>query len=103
MYGIYVTMFIKVCCTVIKLLVLFGVIFLAFILVFYLLQINVDGFKTTVDIIIKVMVMMTGEFEYSEWLVKVSNKELLCIVFLLFVLLVAVAFTNLLVSELAFS
>ena len=108
-YGIYVTMFIKVCFSIIKLLVLFGVIFLAFILIFYLLHIDAAGFINTEDILMKVIIMMIGEFEFGEWLFKsptdskdaqtISYREMIYIIFILFVLLVAVAFTNLLVSD----
>ena len=112
-YGIYVVMFVKVCFSVIKLLVLFAVIFLAFILMFYLLHIDDAGFTHTEDILIKVIAMMTGEFEFGEWLYKretnsrniprISYREILYITLIFFVLLVAVAFTNLLVSDLTLS
>ena len=109
MYGIYVSMFLKVCFTIIKLIVLFGVIFLAFALIFYLLHIDESGFQRAGDVVTKILVMMTGEFEFSTWLVdnstkktdnfpKLPYKELSFIAFVLFVLLVSVAFTNLLVS-----
>lgn len=112
MYGIYTTMFIKVCATVVKVLVLFGIIFLAFILIFFLLNIDDVVFMDTGNLITKVFVMMTGEFEFSQWLVqnsgqktsnnypKVPHKEVTYIAFFLFVLVVAIAFTNLLVSYL---
>ena len=109
MYGIYVAMYIRVCITLAKLIVIFGVIFLAFVLIFYLLHLDEPGFTQTGDIIIKVFVMMTGEFEFSKWLVENSSKKTnnfpkvpfnlaSYVSFFLFVFLVAVAFTNLLVS-----
>ena len=108
-YSIYVVMFVQVCMTVIKLLIIFAVILLAFILIFYLLFINQKGFQSTNAVIIKILVMMTGEFDFSSWLAgskdtKVDNypvlpyPEMTYLVFVLFLLLVTVAFTNLLVS-----
>eukprot|EP00795_Rhopilema_esculentum_P014080 gene14080-5067_t len=67
------------------------------------------GFQSTNAVIVKILVMMTGEFDFSNWLAGSKNTEIdnyavlpypemTYLVFVLFLLLVTVAFTNLLIG-----
>ena len=110
LYRLYIVMFLKVCFTIVKLLVVFGIIIQAFAMTFYLLFIRQKSFRTLYISVPKVLVMMTGEFNFDESITsKLGEKDatkqlyvpyptLSYLIFIIFVFLVAVAFTNLLVS-----
>ena len=111
MYRLYIVMFLTVCFTILKLLVVFGIIILSFALTFYLLFIGQKAFRSPQSSLTKVLIMMTGEFEFEDSLTTKLGKKntnmfsyvpypnLSYVVFIVFVFLVAVAFTNLLVSS----
>ena len=103
-YNVYAVMYIKVCITIVKLLIMFGIIFISFVVAFTLLSIGDDQFKDTKATVLKIFVMMNGEFGIDSWF---KEKHLqfpivTYIAFFLFLLFVAVAFTNLLVSNLKY-
>ena len=107
-------MFIKVCTTVMKLLITFSTILLAFTLIFCLLYIDHSGTNEIGVVMTRVMVMMTGELDFGNLLFQKRNKKsggkdselpyevLSYIVFNLFLFLMTIAFTNLLVSIIPF-
>ena len=109
MFRLYIVMFLKVCLTIVKLLLVFSIIIGAFAITFYLLFARQRSFFPLTVSVLKVLVMMTGEFEFSEAITsKVGKKDpkqlmyvpypaLSYVIFVIFVFLVAVAFTNLLV------
>ena len=109
MFRLYIVMFLKVCLTIVKLLLVFSIIIGAFSITFYLLFARQKSFFPLPVSVLKVLVMMTGEFEFDEAITsKVGKKDpksmmyvpypaLSYAVFIIFVFLVAVAFTNLLV------
>ena len=109
MYRLYVVMFLKVCLTIIRLLMVFSIIIGAFALTFFLLFTRQKSFYPLSISVLKVLVMMAGEFEFSTSITskigQKDSKQLMYVpyptlsyaVFITFVFLVAVAFTNLLV------
>ena len=110
MFRLYIVMFIKVSVTIIRLLVVFGIIILAFAFTFYLLFIRQTTYRSPLASTAKVLVMMTGEFDFDDAISsKLGQREpktkfpyvpypiLSYVIFVIFVFLVAVAFTNLLV------
>ena len=114
MFQLYVVMFIRVCVTILKLLVTFGTMLLAFTLVFGLLYVGHIGPDRMDVILTRVFVMMPGELELNDWIFGNSRKkennfemlpykELTYVVFILFLFLMTIAFTNLLVSTLIFA
>lgn len=111
MFRLYIVMFLKVAFTIVKLLFVFSIIILAFALTFYLLFIRQTSFRNPLASLTKVLVMMTGEFDYETAIstnlgAKDSKTNFPLVpfptmsycIFVIFVFFVAVAFTNLLVS-----
>lgn len=111
MFRLYIVMFLRVSFTIIKLLFVFSVVILAFALTFYVLFIRQTAYRSPLASIAKVLVMMTGEFDFEGTIPAqlgvrdsktgfpyVPFPTLSYIVFVIFVFMVAVAFTNLLVS-----
>ncbi|XP_065057314.1 transient receptor potential cation channel subfamily A member 1-like [Rhopilema esculentum] len=110
LFRLYIVMFVTVCITILKLLVVFGLIILSFTLSFYLLFIRQKAFHSPLISVSKVLVMVTGEFEFEDAIssrlgtkdgsniLYVPYPTLSYVIFICFVFLVAVAFTNLLVG-----
>ncbi len=110
-FRIHIVMFEQVCLSILKVMVVFGVMFLAFIFAFYMLFMRQTSFQRLSTTTAKVFVMMTGEFDYDDVLTGNLNEReaitnyplvpfpnLAYVVFLSFVFLITLAFTNLLVS-----
>ena len=110
-FRLYIVMFLRVSFTIVKLLFVFGIIILAFALTFFLLFIRQTAYRNPLASAAKVLVMMTGEFDFEDAISSNLGKHdektgfpyvpfptLSYVVFVIFVFLVAVAFTNLLVS-----
>ena len=115
LFRLYIVMFLRVSFTIIKLLFVFSIVILAFSLTFYLMFIRQVAFRNPLASIVKVLVMLTGEFDFDDTLSSnlgardpktgfpyVPFPSLSYVVFIIFVFLGAVAFTNLLVSSNAF-
>ncbi len=110
MFRIYIAMFIQVCLSILKVVIVFAIIIVAFTLTFYMLFIRQTSFIKIAISAAKVIVMMTGEFDYDNILTGNLDKrdstkfplvpfpDLSYFVFIAFVFLIALAFTNLLVS-----
>ena len=111
MYRLYIVMFLKVAVTIVKLLFVFLVIILAFGLTFYLLFLRQTSFRNPLASLTKVLIMMTGEFDFESAISTnlhsrdsktnfplVPFPTMSYCIFIIFVFFVAVAFTNLLVS-----
>ena len=115
LFRLYIVMFLRVSMTIVKLLLVFGIVILAFALTFHLLFIRQTSFRTLLASVARVLVMITGEFDYENTIstnlgVKdtktgfpfVPFPTLSYNVFIIFIFLGAVAFTNLLVSKTQF-
>jgi len=111
LFRLYIVMFLRVSITIVKLLLVFGIVILAFALTFYLLFIRQTSFRSPLSSIARVLVMITGEFDYENTIstnlgVKDSKTGFPFVpfptlsynVFIIFIFLGAVAFTNLLVG-----
>ena len=111
MFRIVIVMFIQVCLTIVKVLLVFSTVILSFILTFYMLFMKQSSFSDLTRTTTKVLVMMTGEFEYDTIITGnlrgkdattnfplVPYPHLTYVVFIVFVFLVALAFSNLLVG-----
>ena len=110
-FRLYIVMFLRVSFTIIKLLLIFSIVILAFSLTFYLVFIRQTSYRSPMASIVKVLVMLTGEFDFETTIssslgVKDSKTgfpyvpfpNLSYSLFTIFVFLGAVSFTNLLVS-----
>ena len=108
---LYIVMYLKVSFTIVKLLFIFGIIILAFSFTFYLLFIRQISYINPFASTVKVLVMLTGEFDFEDTISSSLEKTdsstgflyvpfpvLSYVLFAIFVFLGAVAFTNLLVS-----
>ena len=102
-FNIYAAMYLKVCVTVVKLLYLFAVIFICFIITFSILKLKHDQFKGIDKKTVTLFAMMTGELGLNDWWFK-NGKEAVnfpittIITMLFFILFVVMAFTNLLIG-----
>ena len=110
-FRLYIVMFLRVSFTIVKLLFVFGIVIMAFSLTFYLVFIRQTAYRNLWASIVKVLVMITGEFDFDNTIsANLNTKDsktgfpyvpfpkLSYSVFTIFVFLGAVAFTNLLVS-----
>ena len=112
---LYVLMFFDVCLTLSKVILVFGVVFLAFIFTFYQLFPKQDTFKSVSRAMAKVIVMVSGELDYESFitgsigktdsettypLVPFQDTSYVMVVF--FVFFMVIALMNLLVSTLSF-
>ena len=109
LFNIYVVMFTQVVLTLVRVIIVFTPLLLAFGLVFYQLFLKQSQFKNFGYALMKISVMFTGELEYSDTipnsLDKTSNQvplvplpALSFTMFLFFIVAIPVALMNLLVS-----
>lgn len=75
LFGIYVTMFVEVTKTVLKVFVVFVVFIIGFAIVFFVLFKEQDAFLDIGRAFISVMVMMVGEFEFDDKFIKTIGKK----------------------------
>lgn len=75
LFGIYVTMFLEVTQTVLKVLIVFMVFIVGFSIVFFILFKEQDAFNDPGRALIKVMVMMVGEFEFDDTFIETIGKN----------------------------
>ena len=112
---LYIVMYLKVSFTIVKLLFIFGIVILGFSFTFYLLFIRQTSYINPFASTVKVLVMLTGEFDFEDTISSSLEKTdsstgflyvpfpvLSYVLFAIFVFLGAVAFTNLLVSTSTF-
>ena len=103
-YNIYVAMYLRVCATIIKLLILFGIILMCFLIIFGLLRIDNDQFKTIEMRILTLFTMMNGEVGLNDWWLGEAMKARVPFpvttygTMFLFLLFMIMAFTNLLIG-----
>lgn len=102
-YNIYAAMYLKVCMTIVKVLLLFAIIFICFIVSFHLLSLNQTQFKNLDMRVLALFTMMTGELGINEWFFsqgkgKVPFPTTTYLVMFLFLLFIVMAFTNLLIG-----
>ncbi|KAL9969342.1 hypothetical protein ACROYT_G021546 [Oculina patagonica] len=111
--ALYVTMYIEVLITFVKVIAIFACVLIGYGLVFYVLLKEEDNFSSPWFSFVKIFVMMLGEMDYSDMLtdnVVNNNKvpgtnilyvplpELSYIMFVMFVLSVSIVLMNLLVG-----
>lgn len=111
--ALYVTMYIEVLLTFVKVILIFSTVLIGYSLVFYVLLKQEDNFSSVWVSLVKVFVMMVGEMDYSDILTDnvVNNAtvpgtnllyvplpELSYIMFVMFVLSVSIVLMNLLVG-----
>lgn len=111
--AIYVTMYVEVFITFIKVIAIFAVVLIGFTLAFHVLLVEEDNFTSVWISFVKIIVMMVGEMDYSSLLssnvvnsAKVPGTEFLYVplpvlsyvTFMLFVLSVSIILMNLLVG-----
>ncbi|XP_063236745.1 transient receptor potential cation channel subfamily A member 1 homolog [Bacillus rossius redtenbacheri] len=98
--GYFVLMFFKVTTNMCKVLLTFAFIFLGFTLSFMILFRNEEPFTSPFRALAKVVVMMTGELEYSDVFggEEVAARACARLVFLTFAILVGVVLMNLMVG-----
>ncbi|XP_074625241.1 transient receptor potential cation channel subfamily A member 1-like [Acropora palmata] len=111
--AIYISMYVEVFLTFIKVIAIFTVFLIGYALVFHVLLIQEDNFSSVWISFVKTVVMMVGEMDYSDLLssyvvnsAKVPGTEMLYvplpvlshIMFMLFVLSVSIILMNLLVG-----
>ena len=104
-FGIHVVMFVEVLKTVLSVLVVFAILFIAFALSFFVLLDGQDAFKHVGRAIIKTAVMTIGEFEYEDiFTANINNSKKLpyetmsFFIFVLFLVIMPIVIMNLLVS-----
>lgn len=110
LFGIYVTMFVEVTKTVVKVLLVFLIFLFGFTIVFYILFKELDSFQKPSIAFMKTIVMMIGELEFDDTFVETIGKNTTSgarknpfpktsFVFLsLFLILVGIVLMNLLVG-----
>jgi len=75
LFGIYVTMFVEVTKTVIKVLLVFLVLIIGFTIVFFVLFKEQHAFTNPGRAFVKVMVMMIGEIEFDDTFIQTIGKK----------------------------
>ncbi|KAJ7385791.1 Transient receptor putative cation channel sub A member 1 [Desmophyllum pertusum] len=111
--SLYVTMYVEVLQTFVKVIAIFAIVLVGYALVFYVLLKDEDNFSSVWLSFVKIFVMMVGEMDYSDVLsgnvvnnAKVPGTDILYvplpefsyIIFMLFVLSVSIVLMNLLVG-----
>ncbi|XP_060520957.1 transient receptor potential channel pyrexia isoform X2 [Cylas formicarius] len=100
-FGLYIQMFTRVSINFSKFMLAYFCLFIAFSLSFGVIFPNYPAFKDLKWVLIKVIIMMSGELEYEDVLfgnVEVKYPYTAHLAYLIFVLLVTVILTNLLVG-----
>uniref|UniRef100_A0A671XYL0 Transient receptor potential cation channel, subfamily A, member 1b n=1 Tax=Sparus aurata TaxID=8175 RepID=A0A671XYL0_SPAAU len=107
--GIYVVMFWEIMNTLVRIVMLFIFLMLAFSLAFYALMLNQEEFKTVPLSIMQTFVMMVGELNYQNNFLDAYLKQelsfsvLTYVIFANFVLCMPILLVNLMVSVLRWS
>ena len=104
-FGIHVVMFMEVLKTLIRVIICFIFLLLAFSFSFYVLLDNQEAFRYPGRSIIKTAVMTIGEFEFGNVFIDsfdnpklIPYRVLSFIIFFIFVIIMPILFMNLLVS-----
>ena len=72
---LYVVMFFNVCLTLLRVILIFGVVFLAFALTFHQLFIKQSTFQSILKSVVKIAVMVSGELDYENFLTANIGKR----------------------------
>ncbi|XP_067950725.1 transient receptor potential cation channel subfamily A member 1 homolog isoform X2 [Watersipora subatra] len=101
-FGLYVVMFLRIFKTFISVFLTFLCVLIGFAFAFYMLLANQDTFGSFWYSLATTLVMMTGEFNYSDIFLtdeaELYYKPASYILFILFLILVFIIFMNLLVA-----